>query len=456
MQTDQGGQMWRFLSAFFAPMVVLIVVLVMVFVGWVIGDASPPLLPSAPPDPAQSLPVSDAGGRDAHINRAADLQRQVSDLQDLVGRVNQQLARRKAHGAAVSVGEQQRVSDAPNVLQQQDSELHDVLQGLIAQLEQELQLEEQIPPASDVAEQQERQTALDGFRHEIADVRRLDNQLLGLMAPDGAEVAERKTPRPPAPDDAGKKQTLDDALEHQAANLRSKIAGLQRQDDTLRRQLADLKEELAEAQEMAQHAHDIGAARAEAETLSRSADRLREQREAEEALMALENSRHGIASLRRQRQAEDAASPPEAGEQQRPAQPAFPQATPPVSTRQPGQPVTTSPRPAQLLPARQVGQPEPNLPPAQPVPAPLAQQQLQTSQQLLSAGRPHEARRLLATVQTQMIFAPVTAQRPAVQSDDLSVSDVADAIHWLDIGASGQAMQSITRAINALDAGRGP
>ena len=54
-------------------------------------------------------------------------------------------------------------------------------------------------------------------------------------------------------------------------------------------------------------------------------------------------------------------------------------------------------------------------------------------------------------VQAQMIFRPVP--QPAAQGGNTSPSDVGDAIHWLDMGASDRAMQSVTRAINSLDAG---
>lgn len=331
--------MWRFLPAFLAPIAVLITL----FAGGVIGPASLPLPPSASPDPAPSPPVSDVGGqvaRDASIDRAADLQRRVSDLQDLVAQVNQQLLQGKAQSSIADTGGQQG-PDAPQVadLQRQNDKLHNELQELIAQLDQELQLELQSPPASDVAEQREWHAALDGFRHEIADVRLLDNALKGLMAHHGTDVAQHEAPTPSVPDAAGNKQTSGDPLEHQAAYLRSQIADLQRQDDALQRQLAGRKEELARsAQEMAQHTHDLSAARAEAEELRRSTDQLRQQRQAEEELLALEKLQD---TLRQRRQAEAAVSPPPKAQEQRattaPAQPAAPQgatqAMPPVPAR---------------------------------------------------------------------------------------------------------------------------
>jgi hypothetical protein len=64
-------------------------------------------------------------------------------------------------------------------------------------------------------------------------------------------------------------------------------------------------------------------------------------------------------------------------------------------------------------------------------------------------GQPEEARRVLATVQTQMVFAPVTPDQPAALSRNPSAMDVGDAIRWLDIGARGEAIRSITRAIES-------
>ena len=99
------------------------------------------------------------------------------------------------------------------------------------------------------------------------------------------------------------------------------------------------------------------------------------------------------------------------------------------------------------MPAPQSSQPMSVPQPAQLMPASSAAQQLQTARQWLSAGRPDEARRLLAMVQTQMVFQPVTPDQPSAQGGSPSATDIGDAIRWLDMGASGKAMQSITRAI---------
>jgi hypothetical protein len=55
-------------------------------------------------------------------------------------------------------------------------------------------------------------------------------------------------------------------------------------------------------------------------------------------------------------------------------------------------------------------------------------------------------------VQTQMVLQPVTPDRPAAEGGNPSATDVGNAIRWLDIGASGQAMQAIDRAISDVQA----
>jgi hypothetical protein len=457
--------MWRFLlPAFFAMTVALILLFAGVRgdaqsapgvserVGDIVGNAAPshasPPLPTPAPSPfAQGPTVSGVAerpqeARDARDDRATDLRHQVSDLQDLVAQVNQQLAQRKAQNPAAATGGQQGPPDAPQAddLQRQDGELHKELQGLITQLEQELQLEEQSPPVADVAEQQERQAARDALRHEIADLHREDNEVQGLMAHRGAAVAQREPNSPPSArtngtPDAGQQQTAGDALdEHQAADLRSQIADLQRQDDALQHQIAAHKQELAE------RTHELDVARAEADNLRQGLDTLRRQRQAEEASLALDRLRQSFDTYRQQRQADDASGARRQTQEQQQA------ATAAAARTAASKPV---PQPAQPVSTRQPGQPTPTTQPAQPMPA----EQLQTAQQWLSAGRPDEARRVLVMVQTQVVFQPGTPDRPDAQVSNPMMTDVGDAIRWLDEGAGGQAMQSITRAIDDANPG---
>lgn len=403
----------------------------------IVGDTAPshaaPPLPT-PPRPAQGPSVSD--------DRATDLRHQVSDLQDLVAQVNQQLAQRKTQSPAAGADGHQGAPDAPQSddLQRQDNELHNELQGLITQLEQELQLEEQSPPVGDVAEQQERQAARDALKHEIADLQREDNELQGLMAHGGTAVAQREPARQPPPD-AGQQQTSGAGLEHQAADLRSQIADLQRQDDALQRQLA------AHTQELAERTRELDAARAETDNLHQGLDTLHRQRQAEEASLALDRLRQGIDTYRHQRQADDASGGRQKTQEQQQA-----------TTATPGRPAPSKPVPQTAQPVvstRQPVQPTPTTQPVQPIPAASAWQQLQTAQQWLSAGRPDEARRVLAMVQTQVVFQPGTPDRPDQQVSNPTMTDVGEAIRWLDMGAGGQAMEAIARAIDDANPGVG-
>ena len=201
--------------------------------------------------------------------------------------------------------------------------------------------------------------------------------------------------------------------------LQREIADLQRQSGALQAQIAQRTLELTQRnqelgqrrQELTQRARDLEASRAEADRLRQSIDTLQQQRQTEES------------SLARQKAEESA----------RPKQP-----EPPRAAMRPPPPVA-APKPAAQQPATQPG-------PA--APAPTAPQQLLTARQWLAAGRPDEARRVLAMVQTQMVFQPVTPDQPQAQGGNASASDVGDAIRWLDMGASGQAMQAINRAID--------
>ncbi len=406
-----------------------------------LGHAPPPLPTPTSPHTAQGPSVSD--------DRATNLRHQVSDLQDLVAQVNQQLTQRKAQGPTEGAGGQQGAPDASQSddLQRQDSELHKELQGLVTQLEQELQLEVQSPPVADVAQQQELQAARDALKHEIADLQREDNELQGLMAHPEAAVAQPEPARPPAaPEnatpDAGQKQTSDDTLEHQAADLRSQIADLQRQDDALQRQLA------AHRQELAERTHELDVVQAEADNARQGLDTLRRQRQAEEAALALDRLRQGIDTYRQQRQAGDVSG----GRQKTPELPRA--ATGATARTAPSRPVPQKAQPAQPAPTRP-GQATPTAQPAQPMPAASAWQQLQTAQQWLSAGRPDEARRVLAMVQTQVVFQPGTPDQPDARASNPTMTDVGDAIRWLDMGAGGQAMEAITRAIEDANPGGG-
>ena len=363
-----------------------------------------------PPGPPAAEQGAQQDGRD---HRAADLQQQVGGLQRLVAQVRLQVAQHKSRKApTANSGAPQGVHDAPDQraadLQRQDSELHGELQPLIAQLEQQLQLEMRIPPASDAAEQRELQAARDALEHAIADLRQQDGELQALIAGHGQTIGQGEERKAEAASTLGEQQVARDSPPEHAdtlpqADTLPRIADLQRQNDALQHQLAEQKKELAQSAEaLTQLTQDLDAARAEVKRLG-----------------------DGIETFRRQREAA----------QQRPAPP-----TRSMPVRQP--PPTAQPTLQQ---------------PAQPtVVPPAATEQLQTALQWLSGGRPDEARRVLVVAQTQMVFQPVTPDQPVAQGRSRPATDVGEAIRWLDIGATGQAIQSITRAIqsSAGDGGR--
>ena len=348
---------------------------------------------------------------------------------------------------APAAANQQATRDA---LQRQIDDLlrqDSALQVQIAQHKQELaQRPVERPPPPATADQQATRDALqrqvDDLRRQgsslqagITDLQRQDSALQGQIAQHKQELSQRTAEdrsTSAAAERAGR-----DPLQHQVADLQRQVADLQQQDGAIQGQIAQHRQEVAQrtqdltqrsqelaqrTQELAQRTHDLDVARAEADRLQKGIDALREQRQSEEASLArLKAAQQQVAMAVPARPAAPRPAPPPTRPAQQPAQP--------VSLQQPTQP-TPAPQPPRLMPA------------------PAASQQLQTARQWLSAGRPDEARRVLAMVQTQMVFQPVTPDQPAAQGGNPSATDIGDAIRWLDMGASGQAMQSITRAID--------
>jgi hypothetical protein len=192
---------------------------------------------------------------------------------------------------------------------------------------------------------------------------------------------------------AFEQETARDALQHQIADLQ--------------RQVGDLENQIA------QRSHEVETRRAETDGLRRS----------------LETTRAETTTLRQQRQAEENVSARKALAKQMATANAL---------RRP-----TAPRPAS--------------PPFPPTPiGPSAARQLLNAQQWLATGRPDEARQILVMVQPQMGLRPVTPGRPMAQGGNPSATDIGTAIRWLDIGANGQAMQAINRAISHANAGEAP
>ena len=200
------------------------------------------------------------------------------------------------------------------------------------------------------------------------------------------------------------------------------VAEQQATQDAQRRQIADLQ------QQVAQRSHDLNSARGETVKLREGLDALAPAaqvggrgRNATEGAGAANGSRRGAAG---RGQTDVSAAAPH-----------------------------VSPTRCVARDAAHIGvayAPPASAPPAAP-PQP-ASPQLLTARQWLATGRPDEARRVLAMVQTRMVLQPVTPDRPAAEGGNPSATDVGNAIRWLDIGANGQAMQAIDRAIGNANA----
>jgi hypothetical protein len=86
------------------------------------------------------------------------------------------------------------------------------------------------------------------------------------------------------------------------------------------------------------------------------------------------------------------------------------------------------------------------------MPSPSAGQELAGARQLLATNQPQEARRILTIVQTQLVFRPVMPGQVVPDGGNTVATQIGDAIHWLDLGSGAQAMQSLNRAIDRLNA----
>jgi hypothetical protein len=111
-----------------------------------------------------------------------------------------------------------------------------------------------------------------------------------------------------------------------------------------------------------------------------------------------------------------------------------------------------------VLSSRLPSEPPLNLVPSATRPIPVFMPELRASQQLLIArewlvtGRLDQARRVLAMVQTQMVFHPAEHDQHTVQGMNALATDVGNAIRWLDMGANGQAMQALNQAVHKAGA----
>jgi hypothetical protein len=228
----------------------------------------------------------------------------------------------------------------------------------------------------------------------IADHRASGTVALAVPAPSRVSPPPPSAVPPPSPVPAVA-QPVQAVAEQQAMRdaLQSWVADLQRQAGELQAQIAQ------RTQELAQRMHDLDVARAEADKLRQDIGTLHQQRQTEQASLARQKAR-----------------------EQNVATASAARSLGPASVPQSMQPPTSS-----------------------------ASQQLFSARQWLAAGRADEARRLLAMAQTQMVLQPVTSEQAVAQGGNASATDVGDAIRWLDIGARGQAMLAINRAIDSAD-----
>jgi TolA-binding protein len=74
--------------------------------------------------------------------------------------------------------------------------------------------------------------------------------------------------------------------------------------------------------------------------------------------------------------------------------------------------------------------------------------QLIAAREVLASGRPQDARNLLATAETKMVFQPITPDQPDTMGGNRAATAVQEAIHLVDTGDIDQAIQAINRAID--------
>lgn len=205
-------------------------------------------------------------------------------------------------------------------------------------------------------------------------------------------------PASPAPDLLAARK----ALQQQVADLQQQTNTLQTEIDRRKQELDQRTQELNQrTQEISQQTHQLEGLHSETDKLRQKIDTLHQQQ----------------AGLTRQRAQEQQLAAANQAHVPSAYQPSPPQ-----------QPPASSPAPQAGI-------------------TPLAVQQLLSARQWLAAGRPEEARRVLATVQTQMVMQPVAPDQPHVSTGNVPATEIGEAIRWLDIGATGQAMQAISRAI---------
>ena len=276
--------------------------------------------------------------------------------------------------------------------------------------------------------------------------------------PSAPDPQQRQEPRGP-----GQEPQISQQQAAPAPSAREVVA-LQQQATDLQQQLAERSQQLEQqTQQLQQKTRDAEAAQAEADRLRQAMDAARQQRQAADGAKVAQLSARATELDRRSQELNDRkrdldqrgrdadAAQAEADRlrqvidalrQQNKAEqaPVVHQKTEDASlARQKPKPQQSPTTPSQ----------EPLRAQHRPSEAAVPGRQLVTAKQWLAAGRPDEARRLLATAQTEMVLQPVTPDAPDAQGGSASASEVGNAIRLLDIGANRQAMEAINRAIEA-------
>jgi hypothetical protein len=240
------------------------------------------------------------------------------------------------------------------------------------------------------------------------------------------------------------------------------VLALQQQAKELQQQLTQRSQELEQrTQELQQRSRDAQAAQTEADRLRQAMDAARQQRQendgAKQAQLAarsaeLERRSQELSERKRDldQRSHDADAAQAEADRLRQVIDALRQqnkSDPGPSVRQKTEEASVArQKPKQQSPATPQ---EPLRAQRRPLDAGIPARQLVTAKQWLAAGRPDEARRLLATAQTEMVLQPVTPDSPYAQGASAPAADVGNAIRWLDSGANRQAMEAIDRAIEA-------
>jgi chromosome segregation ATPase len=329
-----------------------------------------------------------AGGDQQATSEALD--RQIADMQRKASDLQQQVAQRTR--------DLQQASRDADAARAESDRLNKGLEATRQQME--------ASATEQTAARKALQGQLDALQQQVAQrSQELDQASAGLSD------ARSETARQQEQLEALRRQrkTEEDSIAQLKTQEQQMLASAQASAGADQRQIADLRRLNGELQQQAaQRARDLD----------------QRSRELELARVEVDKLRQSVATGRQQTAGDDAARQK-------------PQLAAAVKQR------TTAARTASVAPAPPV---------AQTMLSPTSAPQLLTARQWLASGRPDEARRVLAMVQTQMVLQPVTPDRPMAEGGNASATDVGNAIRWLDMGANGQAMQAIDRAISSTGA----